>query len=127
MMEHKIEIKWLGNQNRDPQGITWGIPWEKGALQRGETITMEDHAGNPVPVQSWPQAFWPDGSVKWTAHAASFLEKPCDSFVIEKGEPCIPVQKLHLQENESTIQIDTGKLQCRINKSGNEIIGSIIQ
>lgn len=25
-----------------------------------------------VPLQSWPTAFWPDGSVKWTAHAAVF-------------------------------------------------------
>ena len=25
--------------------------------------------GQAVPVQTWPLAYWPDGSVKWTGHA----------------------------------------------------------
>src|SRR6185312_15105453 len=32
-------------------------------------LALADSSGAPVPVQSWPLAYWPDGSLKWTGHA----------------------------------------------------------
>ena len=33
--------------------------------------TLQTKDGRNVPMQTWPLAFWPDGSVKWSGHAIS--------------------------------------------------------
>src|SRR4051812_930011 len=50
-------------------GTTWGMPWPRGAHAAGTSFALHTSAGAAVPVQSWPLAFWPDGSLKWTGHA----------------------------------------------------------
>lgn len=50
------------------RGINWGVPWPKGDLlpERVDTLGWS----SDVPVQNKIMAYWPDGSVKWTGHAA---------------------------------------------------------
>jgi len=67
----KIPVKWLTDAPKRPTGVTWGVPWAKGELQRTESLALLRAEGASLPMQSWPTAFWPDGSVKWTAHAAA--------------------------------------------------------
>lgn len=55
-----------------PVGMTWGIPWREGELRREESLHLAQANGEgAIPLQSWPTAYWPDGSVKWSAHAAT--------------------------------------------------------
>ena len=49
---------------------TWGCMWEKGRCGK-ETAFALTSGGRRVPVQSRVTAWWPDGSVKWTAHTAN--------------------------------------------------------
>jgi len=56
-------VHWLETPAR--QGVTWGVPWARGAVAQGSQFALADG----TPVQSWTTATWPDGSVKWTAHA----------------------------------------------------------
>lgn len=67
-------------------GVTWGVPWEIGALQKDDpiSITVPDQ---PAPfLQSWPLAYWPDGSVKWTGHAAVFKEGSGGRVLLQKED-----------------------------------------
>ena len=48
---------------------TWGCMWEKGRCGRDTAYSLTS-GGRRVPVQSRVTAWWPDGSVKWTAHTA---------------------------------------------------------
>src|ERR1700755_772567 len=50
-------------------GSAWGVPWPRGTLAPHTPLALTAGDGTPVPVQSWPLAYWPDGSVKWTGHA----------------------------------------------------------
>src|SRR4051794_37123428 len=50
-------------------GVSFGLPWVRGAVQKGESLQLVDAKGQPLPLQTWPMAYWPDGSVKWTGHA----------------------------------------------------------
>ncbi|MEV0308856.1 hypothetical protein B0I32_13048 [Nonomuraea fuscirosea] len=61
-------LRWLDRPG--DQGVTWGVPWPRGAVERDTPFALSDAEGRPVPVQSWVTATWPDGSVKWSAHAA---------------------------------------------------------
>ena len=67
--------------NRKTYGYTtWGCMWEKGAVQKDSLFTVYAQDGvqdciknaenNAVPSQARITAYWPDGSVKWTAHTA---------------------------------------------------------
>ncbi|MEV4082582.1 hypothetical protein AB0J43_20155, partial [Nonomuraea fuscirosea] len=54
-------LRWLDRPG--DQGVTWGVPWPRGAVERDTPFALSDAEGRPVPVQSWVTATWPDGSV----------------------------------------------------------------
>lgn len=78
-----IPLKLL-HHTRNGAGGNWGIPWPKSQLKKVSEFTLI--SGNKqVPVQSWPLAFWPDGSIKWTGHAiASDLDLGAEAQLIQK-------------------------------------------
>ena len=49
---------------------TFGCMWKKGECDCDSEFICKNEKGNRVPVQSRITAYWPDGSVKWTAHTA---------------------------------------------------------
>ena len=112
-----MKLTWLNEAPKQPTGLNWGAPWAKGELQRDDLITLTD-----TPIQTWPMAFWPDGSVKWTGHAAVFNSEINTTYQLEKGQPASINQKLTLKETTDHIHIDTGTLQCQINKKGNYFV-----
>ena len=63
-------MKWLEQPPLVDSGLTFGKPWGKGELapQDVSKLVVLDPG---VPHEARPLAFWPDGSVKWTAHAVS--------------------------------------------------------
>lgn len=124
----KTVIKWLGNKLIAKGGATWGIPWPKGELERYNTLRAEDGKGNGIPIQSWPTAYWPDGTVKWTAHSVAFTNEAPKEFCIIKGSEKKQNNNLNsiiIKEKDNSIFIDTGAVQCSFNRSGNEIINEI--
>lgn len=90
--EQQIRLSWLGEQPPErPAGVTWGVPWKKGELSRDElSLDLFDPDDHPVPMQTWPTAYWPDGSVKWTAHAA-VIHGAADGYILRRtGKPASP-------------------------------------
>jgi len=112
-----MKLTWLNGSPKQPTGVNWGAPWAKGELQKEDLLNLAD-----TPVQTWPMAFWPDGSIKWTGHAAVFNAGAAPTYTLEKGEPSLISQKLSLKETNDYIKIDTGALQCQINKKGTYLI-----
>ncbi len=49
---------------------TFGCMWKKGSCSERTAYSCTDSEGRTVPMQSRITAYWPDGSVKWTAHTA---------------------------------------------------------
>src|SRR3954454_12044499 len=45
-------------------GVTWGVPWQRGQVGPKQTLRVEG-GGKAIPAQTWPTAYWPDGSIKW--------------------------------------------------------------
>jgi hypothetical protein len=63
-------VRWLdGRAPAVQQGITWGTPWPRGRLRDPKHFALRGADGQPRALQSWPLAYWPDGSLKFTAHA----------------------------------------------------------
>jgi hypothetical protein len=117
-----VELHWLEGQTPALlAGTAWGMPWPQGAAKRDQAFQAKTDKGESVPVQTWPLAYWPDGSLKWTGHAIGSSEAP-SKLTIVVGAPAVPVQSVTLRETAQTIEVDTGVIRCRIGKSGGAVI-----
>src|ERR1039458_5585477 len=123
-----VLVGWLGGTPPAlATGLSWGVPWPRGAYQKDHSFTLTGHDGKTLPLQSWPLAWWPDGSLKWSGFAsvvdaglASPLRLASGNAASLPGAPSVKVR-----EDAAGIDIDTGKLQCRIPREGETFIDSM--
>ncbi|WP_405926276.1 Tat pathway signal sequence domain protein [Streptomyces sp. NBC_00035] len=118
-----VTLDWLedGGLGAAP-GSTVGVPWPKGAYAQDQTFALMDADGKAVPVQSWPIAYWPDGSLKWTAHAVS---SGSGKLSLAAGEPAAPDKSVTVDKSGGTIDISTGVITAKIGKSGSTLVKSV--
>jgi hypothetical protein len=119
---------WLDGQA--PQvfdGATWGTPWPRGKQGPKTRFSLLRDADAAVPLQSWPLAYWPDGSLKWTAHAVPAGQNLGDGpfRIVADRTPEAPIAPLKLKHSGTDIEIDTGVITCRIPRRGRHVIGSV--
>ncbi|KAF4472121.1 hypothetical protein FALBO_984 [Fusarium albosuccineum] len=94
-------------------GVSFGMPWPKGLYQSGQTFVIE--AGDRShPLDSREIAFWPDGSLKWTAHSVSGNIPYHESYSIKGGSQ--PQQKagISIQRHSDSISVST-RLGLKLN------------
>ena len=123
------QIQWLGEppaQFHFPGG-TWGTPWPQGKIPVGSTFVLRAADGTALPMQTWPLAYWPDGSLKWTGHAIAATVSTAGPFSLEPGPETLPATPLTVKDEKDAITIDTGVIQCQIGKSGGVLINSIVR
>ncbi len=122
-----VELHWLsGKVPAVEQGIAWGVPWPAGACTADQSFVLNTSDGTSIPVESWPLAYWPDGSLKWSGHAALATPGLSDRLVLSAGEPALPVNPITATDLDSQIKIDTGNLSCVLEKSGPVLIQSLM-
>ena len=119
-----VQLQWVGSSPQYPVGQSWGVPFEKGKVKKDQAFLLKTANDTSTPVQSWPLAFWPDGSVKWMGFAASNLQ----------GYPVI-VQAVPAKSNTTTslkvtsttdhTLITDQQREYRIPHTGNRFLESI--
>lgn len=120
-----IPISWLGAEPpRVPAGVSWGVPWPKGMVARNRPVTV-NAAGRPIATQSWPLAFWPDGSMKWTGLAIAASPQLSSPLSVDLAPTPAPVSPIHVQDGPQFIEINNGTLRCRIARTGENLIDSL--
>lgn len=127
MNDTRVQLRWLKAATPIPAGLTWGMPWKEGELSRDERLSLHMEGGTAPALQSWPTAYWPDGSVKWTAHAAAFPAGAPDGCAVVKAEPgLLPTSaSLSVHETENDFTIDTGVISFRVPKTGSRMIADV--
>ena len=68
-----IALKWLdeNTSKTDPSvskqltGVSWGVPFSRGETKPNTAFSLTNENGETLPLQTWTNAFWDDGSVKW--------------------------------------------------------------
>jgi hypothetical protein len=121
------DIVWLdGAPPASHEGQTWGVPWPRGTVPARTTFRATTSAGDPVALQSWTTATWPDGSIKWTAHAVAARDALATGLRIETGKPAAPAQPVTVSETADAIQVATGTVRWRIGKRGVAILQSAL-
>jgi hypothetical protein len=108
------EAIWLdGTAPQAVEGVTFGVPWPRGALKKDTAFRLGDLA-----VQSWPIAYWPDGSLKWSAHAIAATDKLATSYPLTPGVPAAPAAGLKVDTTASGFTIGWGEAVWKVAKSG---------
>lgn len=123
-------LHWVGEVPADATPMSWGVPFDPGVLPAEGEVVLNTAAGERVPVDSWPLAYWPDGSVKWCG-VAGVIPGQADSLTLaveakaskkRKAEP----SSLSVVEDDASIRIATGSVTAYIARHGDYLIDSLL-
>jgi hypothetical protein len=120
-----VEMNWLGARPGTSGAVTSGIWWPRGAMSREATLRCTAADGQSVPIQSWPLATWPDGSVKWHGVAAIVPPGAAGPYRLEAGTPTPPPTAVRAVQEEWGWLIDTGAIVVRTSGRGALVIRQI--
>lgn len=123
---NRLVINWL-DQTKPKffNGNTFGIPWPKGTVNKNLEFQLTSNDGNTLPTQSWPIAYWPDGSVKWSAIAVAPGENTPSEMHITTGISPVSKHPIKITETRDEFIIRNGSTETIVAKKGFEIIKSI--
>ncbi|WP_228010873.1 exo-rhamnogalacturonan lyase family protein [Nonomuraea phyllanthi] len=122
-----VPLRWVdgGTPAELTGGTTWGVPWPRGAFAPDQQFSLTTDAGAQVPVQSWPIGWWPDGSVKWTAHAVSTAGPRAETYRLSAGTAAQPSAPVTVTSEGGKTTVDTGVITVVFPRSGEHVITSI--
>jgi hypothetical protein len=137
----ETSLHWLDGAPASFKGATWGVPWAQGRVQRDAAFELRAGPGGAgLPVQSWPLAYWPDGTLKWSAHALppdAAGANPVQDYTLHPSPPESAAgpnagpgagrlaEPALAAETAGQITIDTGILQCTLSRTGAVLIDSL--
>jgi hypothetical protein len=118
-------VAWLEGRPARISGTTFGVPWPRGAVRRDQAFVIDGAAG-PVPAQSWPLAYWPDGSLKWTAHALGAADDPGAALRVRPGTShAVSGPVVTVRRDVDTHVVGTGVIDCVVPSRGPVLVHSI--
>lgn len=107
-----------------PQGVSFGVPWPKGQVRDAQALALTAGTRN-LPVQSWPLAFWPDGSLKWTGHAVAAGPDIPGPLRLARGPAALPQPAVRVARHQDRVEIDTGVLRAQVPLSGRAFLTAL--
>ncbi|MFJ8955095.1 Tat pathway signal sequence domain protein [Streptomyces sp. NPDC102381] len=122
-----VTLRWLekGTPAELAAGTTWGVPWPAGSFAPEQKFSLTTDSGEAVPVQSWPTGYWPDGSVKWTAHAVSGDAPRSETYQLAAGAPAKPAASVSVHTGRDQYTVSTGVVDVVFPRKGDRLISEI--
>jgi hypothetical protein len=128
-----VQVNWLGNEAPPlSAGVSFGVPWPRGAVSREQAFSLTTAGGKTLPAQTWPLAYWPDGSVKWTGVATHADAREQGPFTLgpaaaPSGGESKPADapRVIVRKSDVTWEVDTGRLRARIPFFGHTFLRSL--
>ena len=128
-----IQLNWLsGSDYNQSVGVSWGVPWKPGEVTSNQNFVLVNENGGRFPLQWWPMAYWPDGSLKWTGFASVLPYNDLQRLWLSVGEkgasqPIKGENEIEIFEYTDAYTISTGLIKCRIPKFGEFLLDSIVK
>jgi len=122
-----VEVNWLdGKPPVVASGVSWGVPWAQGAVPKSQAFALTTADGTALPLQTWPLAYWPDGSLKWSGFATVAGPETAGPLKLSPGAAAATGAAIKVTQSDTTVEIDTGRLKTRIVKWGGGLIESMV-
>jgi hypothetical protein len=123
-----VQLNWLDRTAPSVNsGVSFGVPWPRGVLRKEQAFTLASIAGQTLPLQTWPLAYWPDGSIKWSGFATVASPRTIGALKLSPGPDSVSAgPTVQVRQSDTSYEIDTGRLKARIVKWGGGIIESMI-
>ncbi|WP_113627048.1 exo-rhamnogalacturonan lyase family protein [Pectobacterium peruviense] len=123
----QVSLRWLDGQMPHAfSGVTWGVPWPQGAVRGDSNFQLHGTQQQVYDLQSWPLARWPDGSIKWSAHALGGETPPQDTLVLRPtAKAGAPSGVGMVSQHDRGWTVDTGHIRCVIPRSGSRLIEEV--
>ena len=65
-----VPLHWVGNvPQKMNKPVSFGIPFGKGEVYSEDILQLTSTDNEKIPIDTWPLAYWPDGSIKWSGIA----------------------------------------------------------
>lgn len=124
--DQPVPLTWLADQPPVmPTGVSWGVPWPKGSIRQDTHFRLRNE-NTDLPLQSWPLAWWPDGSIKWTGFATVVPQGATGKFLLSAGAGSSSSGAITVTKDGRTVTVDTGTIKCSIPLSGPNLIDSML-
>ena len=124
---HEVALAWLGGEPPlTPVGVSLGIPWPRGAMPKDTPLAVRTADGKVVPSQTWPLAYWPDGTVKWSGLAVAATAELTAPLTVAVSPADAPPTPLEIKQDAAAVEISTGALVCRVARAGENVIDSLV-
>jgi len=126
-----VTLNWLGTAApAATDGVSWGVPWPKAAVRPDTPMQLATADGRRIEVQTWPLAFWPDGSIKWSGHAIAATAGLAGPFALaprpgtKAGSGSATAIKY--TDDATALSIDTGIVRATIPKHGPDLVATFV-
>ncbi|KAF7761871.1 CAZyme family PL26 [Agaricus bisporus var. burnettii] len=129
MTSPSARVHWLDGSPPafTPSGTAFGIPWSQGEIDRTTPLKIRS-SSTSLPLQSWPLAYWPDGTLKWSGHALpANLATDSSELIVSPGTPTEPESPVSVTHDGDATIVSTGPFSVRFNAPGStSLISSIV-
>jgi hypothetical protein len=120
----EISLKLLdGKPLAFNSGVSFGVPYPEGAVKKTDSFNLSSQ-DKRLPTQSWPLAFWPDGSIKFVGLATVVPANSSDAVTLTVGSGTASGD-VKVTTSSGSVVVDTGVLKCTIPTSGANLIQSM--
>jgi hypothetical protein len=118
-------LAWLEGRPALSAGTTFGVPWPRGAFRPDQGFVVDGAAGE-LPAQSWPLAYWPDGSLKWTAHALGAKPNADAALRVRPGAPRARARaNVTVKRTADSYVVGTGAIECTVPLRGPVLVRTL--
>ncbi len=132
-----VPLQWIGGTPQLDKAVSFGVPFDKGEVFPENSLQLSASDGRNISIDTWPLAYWPDGSVKWSG-VAGVIPAGTDKLTLEKtskrssrrgGPVCLPnntPNSISITETPSAIRIETGIISAYIPRQGEFLLDSLL-
>ena len=115
-----VPLHWLDGTPPVAQPVSFGVPFAQGELRDVATLTLN----HGIATDTWVNARWPDGSVKWAGMAA-VVPGDIDDLKVVRQSAKVKDSSLTVSEDARHITIQTGRLMVWLSKNGQLLFDSL--
>ncbi len=130
-----VPLQWIGDTPGQDKPVSFGVPFNKGEVFPENLLALKTADNKNIPIDSWPLAYWQDGSVKWSG-IAGVVPAGTEKLWIEKTGKKQKAQSktikstgqaaVSVTETPQSIRIKTGTIMAYIPRQGEFLIDSLL-